>query len=159
MNLMQLSKKTNIPYTTLKDWERRCTRNDEDWRCNLLEGLQDIEFMRKNSLKKIKNIFTKDEFFVVASALFVAGVEYFIEGEPFDTALEKSLNHYIYFNFDSDFDWDKKRKEDAKRGVYEKIKQLCEFDCWALWKYIWPNCISNVDGSMDLEECWGNLSK
>ena len=108
-----ISKYFNIPYTTIRDWNKSNT-----WRKELLEKLDIYMLLEEKAINKIKNIFTKEELQNFLGSLIRADMEVM----PVDL-IKQAKNAILYDEFLTDIE---------KKVLLNKLEELCNFEIYTL---------------------------
>jgi len=112
--LKSLEKEYNIPYNTLNDWKK-----SDSYRREILEKLDIFLELKKEAIKKIKEIFNETELNVLLVAIFQNDIETPICFYSLQECIEEAL---LY--------------SDADIKIIEiiklKLKELCNFQFYIL---------------------------
>ena len=127
--LESINKEFKIPLGTLRDWEKA---DYENWRATLLDRVKLFVYLKEESLKKLLNIFTKQEL----QALWGALNGTLITVEDINKEhLANSFQNYCYYNKGEAGQFIEDTNitlEEFSMIVSSKILRLTEFEIYTL---------------------------
>ena len=109
--ISELSKHFNIPYTTLRDWERA----KNNWRHKFLEKIDKYLLLEKKAIKKFLNKFTDEETQKLLEVIFK----------------NNNITSYSFIDIKKEIIADKDLEEEDKVILLDKLKNFCDFEIYA----------------------------